>query len=154
MSLIKSHATCSWILENQAILICLSLLLIAISRAHNYEVSLAYCFSHFCNTGGSVCVCVFSYLIFLFYFAMWFLNGFNFNKLWFVQIFISTNKNKCLFVEIFRFYQIECHLCEYKMYISILKIISKIDSKNGQKYIILINLKLIMYYNVFLVMEN
>ena len=152
MSLIKSHATCSWILENQAILICLSLLLIAISRAHNYEVSLAYSFSHFCNTGDSVCVCVFSYLIFCillcYVIFKWIF------KLWFVQIFISTNKNKCLFVEIFRFYQIECHLCEYKMYISILKIISKIDSKNGQKYIILINLKLIMYYNVFLVMEN
>ena len=41
------------------------------------------------------------------------------------------------------------------MYISILKK-NKTDwsLKNGQKYIIFINLKLIMYYNVFLVIEN
>lgn len=42
----------------------LSLLSIEISREHNYEVSLAYCFSHFCNRAGSVYVCMFSYLIF------------------------------------------------------------------------------------------
>ena len=53
------------------------------------------------------------------------------------------------------FYEVEWHLCEIKnVHHHIKKNKTDWSLKNGQKYIIFINLKLIMYYTVFLVMEN